>query len=219
MSGRSTRPARWPRLTKMDPQAHGSAGLVLAAGGGRRLGLGAKALLRSAGVTLVERAVGALGEGGCDPVLVVVGAQAEAVAAQVPGAQVVRNPHWPSGLASSFRAGVAALPQDAVRVVVTLVDQPGVGPQVVARLLRVHQPGRITAAAYDESGTEAAPRPRHPMVFDASLVHRAAETARGDHGAREFLRANPGLLDLVDCSDLGSAADIDTPADLHLLQP
>src|SRR5699024_11939047 len=60
--------------------------------------------------------------------------------------------HWASGLASSFRAGVAALPQDAVRVVVTLVDQPGVGPQVVARLLRVHQPGRITAAAYDESG-------------------------------------------------------------------
>src|SRR5699024_12056982 len=51
----STRPARWPRLTKMDAQADGSAGLVLAAGGGRRLGLGAKALLRSARETLVER--------------------------------------------------------------------------------------------------------------------------------------------------------------------
>ena len=253
MSGRSTRPACWPRLTKMDAEADGSAGLVLAAGGGSRLGLGAKALLRSGGVTLVERAVGALGEGGCDPVLVVVGAQAEAVAARVPGAQVVRNLHWAGGLASSFRAGVAALPQEAARVVVTLVDQPGVGPQVVARLLRVHQPGRITAAAYAESGAQAraagrdrstvgggydggaghgdadykggasgaevAPRPRHPMVFDAALVRRAAETARGDHGAREFLRANPGLLDLVDCSDLGSAADIDTAADLHLLEP
>src|SRR5699024_231691 len=161
-----------------------TAGLVLAAGGGSRLGLGAKALLRSGGTTLVERAVGALR--GCAPVLVVVGAQAEAVAARVPGARVVPNPEWASGLASSFRAGVAALPGDAERVVVVLVDQPDVGPEVVARLLREHRPGRIVAATYgggeavggqaaDDAAT--APRARHPMVFDASLARRAAETA------------------------------------------
>src|SRR5690625_6786829 len=58
-------------------------GLVLAAGAGRRLGLGAKALLRSGGQTLVQRAVGVLRESGCAPVLVVLGAQAEEVSTVV----------------------------------------------------------------------------------------------------------------------------------------
>ena len=191
-------------------------GLVLAAGQGRRLGLGAKALLRSGGATLVARAVGASRGGGCAPVLVVVGAQGADVAAAVAaaGGRAVVNQDWASGLASSFRHGVAAVPADAARVVVTLVDQPGVGAEVVAHLLERHRPGRITAATYgDPEGA------RHPMVFDAALAHEAAALAEGDRGAREFLRRHPELLDLVDCTGLGSAADVDTPEDLHLLEP
>src|SRR5699024_9302798 len=153
--------------------------------------------------------------GGCEPVLVVVGAQAEQVSAVVTGAgaEVVVNADWASGLASSFRAGVAALPEDAGRVVVLLVDQPGVGAEAVARLLAEHRPGTVTAAQYQGGGA------RHPMVFDTDLVRAAAELAEGDRGARAYLRQNPELLHLVDCSDLGSAADLDTPEDLHLLQP
>ena len=190
-------------------------GLVLAAGAGRRLGLGAKALLRSGGVTLVQRAVGALRDGGCAPVLVVVGAQADEVTAQAvaAGGTPVRNEDWASGLASSFRAGVAAVPDGTERVVVLLVDQPGVSAGVVARLLAEHRPGRITAARYDEPGA------RHPMVFDFALAREAAALAEADRGAREFLRRRPDLLDLVDCTGLGSAADVDTPEDLHLLEP
>jgi len=190
-------------------------GLVLAAGAGRRLGLGAKALLRSGGATLAERAVEVLRSGGCEPVLVVLGAQAEEVSPLVSaaGATVVVNADWASGLASSFRAGVAALPEDAGRVVVLLVDQPGVGAEAVARLLAEHRPGTVTAAEYREGGA------RHPMVFDADLVRAAADLAEGDRGARAYLRQHPELLHLVDCADLGSAADVDTPQDLHLLHP
>lgn len=196
-------------------RAAGTVGLVLAAGQGSRLGRGAKALLRSGGSTLVERAVRVLRAGGCAPVLVVIGAQAEEVTAVVAaaGGQVVVNEDWPSGLASSLRRGIEAVPPEAERVVVTLVDQPGVGPEVVARLLAGHRPGRIAAAAYQGAG------PRHPMVFDAVLARQAAALAEGDRGARAFLRGHPGLVDLVDCSDLGSDADVDTPADLHLLEP
>lgn len=208
----------------------GTVGLVLAAGEGRRLGLGAKALLRSAGQTLVERAVAALRGGGCAHVLVVVGAQAEevAVAVEAAGAEVVRNEAWASGLASSFRAGVAALPEEAARVVVTLVDQPGIGASVVAHVLDRHRLGRIAAASYGGKSGRAGlgagaphpgPRARHPMVFDTGLGRDAAALAEGDRGAREFLRRRPDLLDLVDCSGLGSAADVDTPADLDLLEP
>src|SRR5699024_826179 len=122
--------------------AAGAAGLVLAAGAGRRLGLGAKALLRSGGQTLVERAVGVLRDSGCAPVLVVLGAQAEEGSPLVTGAgaEAVVNADWASGLASSFRAGVASVPAEADRVVVLLVDQPGVVPATVARLLGRHQP-------------------------------------------------------------------------------
>ena len=214
-------------------------GLVLAAGEGRRLGLGAKALLTRGGVSLVAQAVGALRAGGCEAVLVVVGAQAGEVAAEVvaAGGEVVLNPDWASGLASSFRRGVAALPGDAARVVVSLVDQPGVGAEVVQRVLAGHRPGRIAAAEYARVGAAPAdegsssgtapsalsaptpPRARHPMVFDAQRAREAAALAEGDRGAREFLRRHPDLLDLVDCAAIGSAADVDTPEDLHLLEP
>lgn len=211
-------------------------GLVLAAGQGRRLGLGAKALLRTGGVSLVARAVGALRAGGGNPVLVVIGAQAEEVAAEVAaaGGEPVLNPDWASGLGSSFRHGVAALPGGAARVMVTLVDQPGVGAEVVQRVLAGHRPGRVAAAEYAPVGGAPAgggpstgampvapstPRARHPMVFDVQLAREAAILAEGDRGAREFLRRRPDLLDLVDCSAIGSAADVDTPEDLHLLEP
>src|SRR5690625_6194948 len=100
-------------------RASAAVGLVLAAGAGRRLGLNAKALLRSGGATLAERSVRVLRSGGCEPVLVVLGAQAEELSPLVSaaGAKAVVNAHWASGLASSFRAGVAALPEDAGRVV------------------------------------------------------------------------------------------------------
>ena len=209
-------------------------GLVLAAGEGRRLGLGAKALLRRGGTTLVERAVRVLAEGGCAQVLVVAGAQSEEVSAVAPGAggQVVVNEDWASGLASSFRAGVAAVPSGARRVVVMLVDQPEVGADVVARLLAEHRPGGVTAAQYGvgrdgvvgeaktrEGAPSAGGEARHPMVFDADLARAAAALAEGDRGARTFLRRHPELLRLVDCADLGSAADVDTAEDLYLLEP
>ncbi|EMY32227.1 molybdenum cofactor cytidylyltransferase [Arthrobacter crystallopoietes BAB-32] len=58
----------------------------------------------------------------------------------------------------------------------------------------------------------------HPLVFDGAHAAAAAALAAGDAGARTYLAEHPELVDLVDCSDLGSAADVDTPADLPLLQ-
>src|SRR5699024_6072585 len=128
-------------------------------------------------------------------VLVVLGAQAEEVSPLVTGAgaEAVVNADWASGLASSFRAGVASVPAEADRVVVLLVDQPGVVPATVARLLGRHQPGTIAAAEYGDSGA------RHPMVFDAALARAAAELAEGDRGARAYLRRHPERLHLVEC--------------------
>ncbi|MHA7299187.1 nicotine blue oxidoreductase [Pseudarthrobacter sp. MDT3-1] len=191
--------------------------VLLAAGAGRRLGLGPKALLRFHGRTLVEVLADVLLAGGCREVVTVLGAAAESVrtATDLSRHRVIDNPDWATGMGSSFRAGVAAAaPED--HVLIALVDQPGLTTETVARLLASHRPGRVTAAAY--RGTDGKLRRGHPLLLDSSLRAEAAETATGDAGARRFLQAHPELLDLVDCTDLSGGEDLDTPEQLHLLQ-
>ena len=206
--------------------------VLLAAGAGTRLGRGPKALLPYRGRTLVEVLADTLLDGGCRDVVVVLGAGAESVL-KMPGLQrhtVVENPDWQTGMGSSFKLGLdTARPQD--HVLVALVDQPGLTPETVGRLLKAHRPGRVTAAAYRLSHTDAAGpgygrpgelRRGHPLLLDATLRAEAAASATGDAGARFFLQAHAELIDLVDCtpppgSGQSGGEDLDTPDQLHLL--
>lgn len=185
---------------------HRVAGLVLAGGAGRRFG-GAKALAELDGERLVDRAVRTVGDGGADPVYVVAGA----ISFEVPGAVVVDNPDWPEGMGSSLRAGLAALtelPPDVVAALVVLVDQPGLTPDAVARLVAaVPGPAAVAAASYRG-------RQGHPVVLGRSHWPAVARTAIGDVGARAFLRDSAGLVELVECADVATDADVDAPAQL-----
>lgn len=190
--------------------------VLLAAGAGTRLGLGPKALLPFHGRTLVEVLADVLLAGGCREVVTVLGADAATVraATDLSRHRVIDNPGWDTGMGSSFRTGVAAAaPED--HVLIALVDQPGLTPETVARLLAAHRPGRATAAAYRDA--EGKLQRGHPLLLDAGLRAEAAKTAAGDAGARVFLRTHPDLVDLVDCSDLSGGEDLDSPDQLHLL--
>ncbi len=181
------------------------AGLLLAAGAGRRMGR-PKALVELDGEPLVRRGVRLLADGGCAPVVVVVGAAAEHVRALCDGAHVVEAPDWATGMAASLRAGLAAVDGDAC--VVALVDQPGVTAAAVERLRAAHRHGaRAAVATY-------AGRPRNPVLLDRSVWAEVAASAAGDEGARPWLRAHPALVVHVDCTDVGTADDVDTPDDL-----
>ncbi|WP_427005945.1 nicotine blue oxidoreductase [Pseudarthrobacter sp. H2] len=199
-----------------DSGAPGTTAVLLAAGAGTRLGLGPKALLRFRGRTLVEVLADVLLAGGCREVVVVLGADAARVraATDLSRHRVIESPDWDTGMGGSFRLGVAAAAPDD-DVLVALVDQPGLTPATVARLLATHRPGRVTAAAY--RGTDGKPRRGHPLLLDAALRPGAAASATGDAGARLFLQAHPELIDLVDCSDQSGGEDLDTPGQLHLL--
>ncbi|WP_225918480.1 nucleotidyltransferase family protein, partial [Actinocatenispora comari] len=182
------------------------AGLLLAAGAGRRFGR-PKALVPFRGRTLLEHGVALLAGGGCDPVYVVSGA----APLTCPGATVVDNPAWRDGMGSSLRAGISALPGEADATVVALVDQPLVGVEAVRRLIAAHRAGaRLAVAGY-------AGEPRNPVLLSREYWPRLLASARGDRGARAFLRAHPELVTLVECGDTGSPADIDTPEDLDSL--
>jgi len=191
------------------------AGIALGAGGGRRFG-GAKALIRHRGELLVERCARLLAEGGASPVVVVVGAQADEVVAAArfgPDVTVVPNAAWAEGIGSSLGVGLDALtPLAGVEAaVVALVDQPQITAELVERLVVAWRGGaRAAVATFDGA-------PRNPVVLDRALWPEVARGARGDVGARAFLRAHPDLVVPVAGDGYGSDLDIDTPADLAAL--
>jgi nicotine blue oxidoreductase len=179
------------------------AGVLLAAGEGRRLG-NPKALVELGGVRLIDRGVALLREGGTAPVVAVLGA----AVVELLGVITVHNPDWRSGMGSSLAAGLGSVPVSAEAAVVALVDQPLVGSGSVRRLIAAYRAGaRVAVAAYHG-------QPRNPVLLAREHWPAAIALAAGDVGARPFLRAHPDLVTLVECADTGRPDDVDTPEDL-----
>jgi len=161
-------------------------GLLLAAGAGRRYG-GPKALVDG----WLDRSLTALAEGGCADRTVVLGA----------GVGVVEADDWAEGMGASLRAGLSAL-ADSDAVLVTLVDLPDVGPDVVRRLVERALDGTALArATYDG-------RPGHPVLIGRDHLAGAAASVHGDQGARDYLAAHGAAL--VECGDLATGQDVDS---------
>lgn len=180
------------------------AGVVLAAGAGRRYGM-PKALVRFEGRLLVERAAGNLRGGGCRPVVVVVGAAAHRVRqeAQLSGCTVTDNPAWRTGMGSSLRAGLAALAgTEVVAAVVLLVDMPGVSAEAVRRVTSRAAPDALVMAGYGD-------RWGHPVLLGRAHWPGVAELAVGDTGARPYLQAHATTAQVVACADVADDQDLD----------
>jgi len=185
------------------------AGLVLAAGAGRRYGM-PKALVEYEGSLLVERAV-RTARAVCDPVLVVLGAQAVDVweRADLAGATALVNDDWASGMASSLRTGldgVRGWPERIDAALILLVDMPGMTPAALQRIAGQASPDALAVATYD--GVRG-----HPVLLGREHWAGVAETATGDEGARRYLAAHH--VTEVDCSGLADPTDLDVPPARH----
>ncbi|MET8149746.1 NTP transferase domain-containing protein [Actinoplanes sp. NPDC049668] len=184
------------------------AGLVLAAGAGRRYGM-PKALVAHRGVLLVRHAAAVLSDAAVTPALVVVGAQAARVRAAAPELAYVANPDWATGMASSLRAGLAALAATtAGAAVVLLVDMPGVTPAAVRAVTAGAGPDSLVMGGYDG-------RRSHPVVLGRDHWAGVAASATGDHGARDYLRRHSARVRVVPVGHLADDADLDVPAAAH----
>lgn len=189
-----------------------TAAAILAGGRGSRLGGdAAKPLLDWRGRPLVQWAVDAALASVARPVLVIVGYRGDEVAAALADREVVivDNPEWEEGIASSLRRALETLTpvSDVSAVCVGLADQPMVGPGAYDMLSMVSG-GEIAVANYDGE-------PGNPVKLTRSIWPEALKL-RGDAGARVLMRNR--VVDWVDCTDTGSAADIDTLEDLGRLR-
>jgi CTP:molybdopterin cytidylyltransferase MocA len=181
------------------------AAVVLAAGGGRRYGM-PKALVEYEGSLLVERAV-QTARAVCDPVLVVLGAQAVDVwrQADLDGATVLANEDWETGMASSLRTGLEGLcgwPARVDAALLLLVDMPGMTADALRSVAEHASPDALAVATYD--GVRG-----HPVLIGREHWAGVIETATGDEGARRYLAVHD--VAEIDCTGLADPTDLDVP--------
>lgn len=169
-------------------------GVLLAAGAGSRYG--SPKVLAHGGDWLTA-AVRALLDGGCDEVLVVLGAADSPIP---DGARAIFAPEWASGMSASLKAGLSAA-GDAAYAVVHVVDTPDVGAEVVHAVLEAARTYGIARAVFDGA-------PGHPVVFGRRYWDEVIAVSTGDKGAREFLRGRNDVV-MVECSQWATGVDHD----------
>jgi CTP:molybdopterin cytidylyltransferase MocA len=180
-------------------------GLILAAGEGTRFGTSSKLLEPLDGRPLLEHAIAAqVAVEELSPIVVVLGAHAEDLLAAIDfgRAEIIVCERWREGMSASLRCGLRAL-APAQRVLVTLGDVPSMSPGAIRRLL----------AAGDGARAGYRGRPGHPVVLGRPQIERLVSVS-GDVGARRLLSNQT----LIECSDLCSGLDVDTPEDLEAMR-
>ena len=194
--------------------------VVLAAGGSSRLGGGTpKQLLAYGGRALVRRAAEAALAAATAPVVVVLGARAEAVREALAGlpVRVVVNAAWAEGMSTSVAAGVRAL-LDATAdgpaldgALLTLADQPLVDAAALGALVRAFAERRTPIVAAEYGGVVGA-----PALFARARLDALLALPPGDRGAGALLRG-AAAHELTRVPLAAAALDVDTPADAAAL--
>lgn len=199
-----------PRPPQAPPAVPRLRALVLAAGSSRRMNGENKLLQAVGGIPMVRRPVAAALASRCASVTVVTGHQAEEVRAALHGLApaFAHNPDHASGMASSLRAGLLALPADTDAVLVVLADMPRLTGAHLDRLLAAFDPADPRIVMPVRNGRRGNPI-LWPSPFFAEM-----RTMRGDVGARELLARHAERIRTVEFDDDAIFLDVDTPGDL-----
>jgi len=180
-------------------------GLVLGAGGSKRLGRPKQTLPFRDG-TLLGHVVGVARECELDQLVVAIGGAADEVRSQVEltGAEVVVNDAYGAGCSSSIAAALAVVDPRCDVLVLMLGDQPGVTADTVGALLAGRGDAELAVCAYDDGRG-------HPIAFACSMFGALANL-HGDKGVWRLL--DQGGDDVVEVPITGTVPlDVDTPED------
>ena len=195
----------------MSAPAEHVAAVVLAAGESRRFG-SQKLLAPLRDRPLLQHALDAANASALSPIVVVLGADADAIAARIRTgrARIVRNPDHATGQASSLRVGLRSLDASDAAVVV-LGDQPNVTAALLDALVATQRSSGAPAVVCVQDGRRSPP----------TLLHRdlwaEVDALRGDTGAREVLARHADVVVFDVADGLGRLDDIDTREDRERL--
>ncbi len=195
------------------------AGIILAAGAASRYGA-PKQLLDYQGEPFVRQVAKNALAAGLSPVVVVTGANAEAVEAALADlpVKIARNDGWKSGQASSILCGVQSATPASVdaksnfnigAALFLLADQPQIGPIVLRALINRHTEGLFPITLPLVSDRRA-----NPVLFDRVTFEDLLKLT-GDVGGRALFREY--LLDYLPWQDESLLLDVDNEADYQKL--
>lgn len=193
------------------PNQSRPAAIILAAGKSSRM-KSPKQLLQWQNKQFIQHVIDIAIQTQLTPIKVVLGAHKEKIQPHIQQnpIDIIINPVWQTGLASSVKAGINSLPSQTSSVFIFLADQPQVKPELIQALVEKNK-----------TSTAHAILPRHqnktgnPILINAKLFPQV-QTLKGDQGFRQlFPKINIDYLDWPDSSIL---LDIDTPNDLQKLK-
>ncbi len=190
------------------------AAVVLAAGKSSRMAGGNKLLLPFRGRPLILHTLAALRDAGLSEIVVVVGHERERLQAVLPDSiTVVFNPDYEEGMASSIRAGIAALPPQVDAAFIVQGDMPLLHADILRTLIRRYDPekaNRIIVPVY--RGRQA-----NPVLFPRAYFPELLQL-QGDTGAKRLLAERAAVIVAVPMDDPAVVTDIDTPEAYERLQ-
>jgi molybdenum cofactor cytidylyltransferase len=183
------------------------AGIVLAAGTSTRMGRN-KLFFELEGETILRRAVGTAAAAGLDPVLVVLGHEADRARGELTGlpCQPVLNPDYARGQSSSLRTGIAAVPARSAAAVVTLADMPFVTATMIATAIDRYRERGALLVVSDYGGVSAP-----PTLYDRSLFAEILALDGGECGRHVVKRHRAETLAVA--WPAAALADLDVPDD------
>ena len=185
--------------------------LIPAAGASKRLGQ-AKQLVKHKGTSLIQNAVNTAFSLDPREIIVITGANAEAVKNAVlqPPVNWIHNPNWSYGMGGSIALGATAVNPASAGLMILLCDQWKIQVSDLQILAKTWQsdPERIVCA-----NAEGINMP--PVIFPLSCFNELKEL-RGDQGARTIIGNNSHLLDSIEIEN--AVIDLDTRTQLKNLE-
>lgn len=181
--------------------------VLLAAGQSRRMGAANKLLARFDGTALARRTAERVMASRAAGTVAVLGHEADRLGETLSGLDIaqVENEAYATGLASSLKAGIGALPSSAAGALVVLADMPELAAEDFNRLIDAFAGAEGRAIVRATHGGKRG----NPVILPRALFGEVARL-EGDTGARQIVESAP--MDVIDV-EIGRAAslDVDTP--------